>query len=339
MRAVFALSVVVATVAACGSEQDFSAKLSSTETTPPATSATTSEPEPVVDTGTPPIDPTTPATEPPIDTGTPATDPVDSALPTDTGTAPPLPEEPVADAGFDSEWSPLDIVQLDGSASYDPDGGTIVSYEWSMIDAPSGSTAALDSTTRVDPSFFADLAGDYTFELTVQDSDGLWDSTPDQVVVTTTPIDGMYVELSWDADVDLDLHFSRNGADLYDHPDDVCHCNTNPSWGAAGTADDPSLDADSYGFGPETITVDSPENDTYTVEVHYYGQDGYASCVGNCPDTDATVNIYLAGVLAASFTETLTNSDQVWEVATVTLPKGQVTESAHFYQTSVLDCF
>lgn len=273
----------------------------------------------------------------------PAEEPVETSTtttpaPVDTGTPAPDPELPVAEAGPDEEWSPLDVVQLDGTGSYDPDG-TVVAMDWTMLSAPAGSTASLDDATAPKPSFFADLAGDYVFELTVQDDDGQWDPTPDTVTITTTPIDGMYVELSWDANADLDLHFSRNGVEVYDKPNDVCYCNENPSWGAAGAADDPSLDYDSYGYGPETITVDAPEAGVYTVAVVYYGQGGNASCNGSCPETAATVNIYLSGTLAASFTETLNNDGQVWDVATVDLPLGQVSELADFYRTTRIDCF
>ena len=44
--------------------------------------------------------------------------------------------------------------------------------------------------------------------------------------------------------------------------------------------------------------------------VHYYGKNGGASC-SNCPDADATVNIYVGGVLAYSALFTLFEDDDV----------------------------
>ncbi len=230
------------------------------------------------------------------------------------------PSEPVADAGPDIEASPLDTVKLDGRGSYDPNGEEIVAMEWKLVSAPSGSTAGLDDITSPRPSFFADLAGDYAFELTVQNESGLWDSSPDEVVVTALPLDGFYVELSWDNDNDLDLHLSQDGADFYSNKD-VSWCNPNPNWGSSGAADDPSLDWDAiFGWGPETITIDEPWDGVYNVRVHYYGENEFDYCQGACATSMATVNIYLGGVLVETFSREMTSDNQVWHVADIHWP-------------------
>jgi REJ domain/PKD domain len=59
-------------------------------------------------------------------------------------------------------------VQLDGSGSTDPDGDAL-SYEWSLVLQPTGSTAVLSSTSSPKPSFVADLVGGYTAKLVVSD--------------------------------------------------------------------------------------------------------------------------------------------------------------------------
>jgi hypothetical protein len=238
----------------------------------------------------------------------------------------PEPGEPVADAGPDLEASPLDTVTLDGRASYDPSGEEIVAMEWKLVSAPSGSTIGLSDPTSPRPEFFADLAGDYVFDLTVQNESGMWDSTPDQVVVTALPLDGFYVELSWDAGNDLDLHLSQDGAQFYSFQD-VSWCNPNPDWGGNGTADDPSLDWDAVdGFGPETITIDEPWDGVYNVRVHYYGENERDSCAGACAESMATVNIYLGGVLVDSFSKLMTRDDQIWHVADIAWPEYRVDE-------------
>ncbi|MGR9087029.1 MAG: FG-GAP-like repeat-containing protein, partial [Gammaproteobacteria bacterium] len=77
---------------------------------------------------------------------------------------------PIADAGPDQslrlDQSPLQVM-LDGGNSGDPDNDPL-SYDWSLS-APSGSNAVLNDRTLMTPSFWADVAGDYTVQLRVFD--------------------------------------------------------------------------------------------------------------------------------------------------------------------------
>lgn len=62
---------------------------------------------------------------------------------------------PVADAGLDQSVRQCSIVQLDGSASFDPEGAPLL-YGWRLIDAPETSmytTSGLDGSTPVGVSF------------------------------------------------------------------------------------------------------------------------------------------------------------------------------------------
>lgn len=77
------------------------------------------------------------------------------------------------------------IVTLDGSSSADPDGNVPLTYEWSFVSVPSGSSALLSDTTIVNPTFTPDLTGDYVIQLIVTDSLGAV-SDPDTVTVSTT---------------------------------------------------------------------------------------------------------------------------------------------------------
>lgn len=95
-------------------------------------------------------------------------------------------EPPVANAGPDQYVAVGDTAQLNGSASYDPDGGN-VAFTWTLVSAPSGSTASLSTTSGTMPRFTADLAGTYTVELVV--SDGTFDSDPDTVLVVAESAD------------------------------------------------------------------------------------------------------------------------------------------------------
>src|SRR5439155_9246405 len=47
-----------------------------------------------------------------------------------------------------------------------------LTYQWAIASQPAGSAAQLNSTSAVSPSFTPDLAGNYTFQLTVTDQTG-----------------------------------------------------------------------------------------------------------------------------------------------------------------------
>lgn len=89
---------------------------------------------------------------------------------------------PVADAGVDQVVQMGDSGVLDGSGSRDAEG-VALTYQWT---APTG--FSLGSTTGVQPSFTAAVAGSYQISLVV--NDGYQDSAPDTVMirVNTSPV-------------------------------------------------------------------------------------------------------------------------------------------------------
>jgi hypothetical protein len=89
---------------------------------------------------------------------------------------------PVADAGADQQVVQLGTVVLDGSQSHDPDGDDIT-YAWSLVQRPAGSLASLSDTAVVNPTFVADVQGEYRASLTVTDEFGAA-SAPAEVVVS-----------------------------------------------------------------------------------------------------------------------------------------------------------
>jgi RHS repeat-associated protein len=89
---------------------------------------------------------------------------------------------PVAKAG-PAQTVPLGaLVTLDGTASFDPDGQPLT-YHWSLLSVPVGSTATLSDPNSAQPSFTADLPGSYVAQLIV--NDGFLDSAPSTVVIST----------------------------------------------------------------------------------------------------------------------------------------------------------
>ena len=87
---------------------------------------------------------------------------------------------PTADAGADRTVNRGAIVTLDGSGSSDPDGQP-VTYGWTQT---GGEAVTLSSASVMSPTFAAPSAtGILTFTLSVTDSLGLSDPTPDQVVI------------------------------------------------------------------------------------------------------------------------------------------------------------
>jgi CSLREA domain-containing protein len=100
-------------------------------------------------------------------------------------------QAPVANAGADQSAMAGTTVNLNGSASADPDNHAPLSYGWIQTGGPA---VTLIGATTATPSFTAPGApGVLTFALTVTDAQGLADASPDEVVITITdvPIAGL----------------------------------------------------------------------------------------------------------------------------------------------------
>ena len=89
--------------------------------------------------------------------------------------------QPIADSGANQTVTVNTTVQLDGTASSDPDGNPLT-YHWSLVSSPPGSAATLSDSSSATPTFLADKPGAYQAELIV--NDGIVDSTPSDTQVT-----------------------------------------------------------------------------------------------------------------------------------------------------------
>ena len=101
----------------------------------------------------------------------------------------PLGQPPIAVTDQDQMVSAGDLVTLNGSGSFDPDG-EIVSYAWGIEDsdddAPSVLLGGRDTSvaTFTAPKVVGDVsANSYLFELTVTDNEGLKATNTSKVVV------------------------------------------------------------------------------------------------------------------------------------------------------------
>ena len=75
---------------------------------------------------------------------------------------------PIANAGPAQTVTPGSRVNLDGTASSDPNND-FITYKWTLTSVPSGSPATLTSDTTAKPYFTADRAGTYVVALQVFD--------------------------------------------------------------------------------------------------------------------------------------------------------------------------
>lgn len=97
---------------------------------------------------------------------------------------------PVAKPGVNQSVVVGSKVSVDASASSDPNGDTIT-YRWSLLFKPVGSTATLSSASTVSATFTADLAGTYLVGLTV--NDGKVDSPVVVLTVTAAKLNAVPV--------------------------------------------------------------------------------------------------------------------------------------------------
>ncbi|HET9334387.1 MAG TPA: tandem-95 repeat protein [Gemmatimonadota bacterium] len=100
-----------------------------------------------------------------------------------TATAPGMNRAPVANAGFDLNGTETIPMTLDGSASFDPDGDELT-FSWSILSAPTGSTVSIVGATGATASLTPGLEGVYVVQLEV--SDGEFTST-DTATLTVGP--------------------------------------------------------------------------------------------------------------------------------------------------------
>lgn len=90
---------------------------------------------------------------------------------------------PVANAGVAQNVTTITLITLDGTASSDADGDPLT-YAWTLISKPVGSTPFFYAEYTAKPQFQANTSGVYVFSLVV--NDGKVSSAPSTVTVTVS---------------------------------------------------------------------------------------------------------------------------------------------------------
>jgi hypothetical protein len=209
------------------------------------------------------------------------------------------------------------VVQLDGSASNDPDGDLPLTFAWTLTTRPDGSAAALSSANSPQPVLALDAPGIYSLQLTVDDSTGLPSFAPARLEIEALSPVALQVELTWDQiDPDLDLHFLQAGAAL-DSGGDCSWSNPNPSFG-------PHHDGDALvGYGPELVEWQAPAPGSYDLQVVYSADHAAAK-----PATNAQLRVFSQGVLVGVLTHAFAAKGETWKAGTLAWPSGTVVGAA-----------
>jgi hypothetical protein len=235
------------------------------------------------------------------------------------------PTATIADLG---NGAPGLSVTLDGTGSSDPDGDSPLTFRWTLRNRPLASTTTIAmpetalTAMRLDPS----VPGAYEVQLEVTDSQGVKSCQPARKTIVASPAQKLLVELFWDnLGTDLDLHFLGSPSTRVGSvPGDVFYQNRKPDWGVTGDpADDPELSRDALtGYGPEVFGWVNPIDGTYRIAVAFEQDYGLGTMARQ---SRATVRVYQFGILKAELSRTLTERNEIWLVADVVWPSGDVT--------------
>jgi len=202
---------------------------------------------------------------------------------------------PTASADFDpsSSFYTCDSLQLVGTDSTTPDGTTLT-YDWELTSAPGTSTtttADITETSDSNPTFIPDVAGVYTFTLTV--NNGFEYSLGDSVSVTIT-----------DRPTNTDP-ISDAGPDQSTSASVTC---TSVSYGAYYTCSD----CDDYEFELDATGSSDPDSDQMSYSWAITDNGSYATIVD---ETTTAPTVTMTGV-GATYGSTNTVTVEVTLTAT-----------------------
>jgi hypothetical protein len=147
---------------------------------------------------------------------------------------------PVANAGPDRSATVDATLELDGTASSDPDGDTL-GYAWTLTKKPGGSTTKIVNEKRPKPSLWVDVAGEYTVHLVVNDGD--LEDEDDATITVEAPNGTPIADAGPDQAVATGDTVQLNGSGSFDPEGDLLHFSwqmTARPTGSTATLSDPS---------------------------------------------------------------------------------------------------
>jgi hypothetical protein len=120
---------------------------------------------------------------------------------------------PIANAGTDQQIILGATVTFNGTNSSDPEGDNLT-YNWSIVSRPNGSTANITNQSAARPTLLPDVAGTYTVRLVV--NDGSSNSQADEVVITVIVNREPIASAGENQQVQLGSTVQLNGSSSYD---------------------------------------------------------------------------------------------------------------------------
>ncbi len=185
-----------------------------------------------------------------------------------------------------------------------------------VVNPPQTTDLAVDQSATINVEYTPDgLPMGHTSVLLVQYAGATSGTAMVQLIGDVVPppptATAISVVLRWNTNnTDIDLHLVRpNGVEFEDT--DCYYANPSPDWGTPNDmSDNPYLDVDDVnGQGPETINLSASPAGDYRIMIHYFAD----NLLGN---SNASVDVYIAGTLAGTFNRNL-SCDDLWTVGIV----------------------
>jgi len=196
---------------------------------------------------------------------------------------------PTANAGLDLEEEDCTNVQLDCSASVDPDGDTL-SYFWELQGKPKDSVITNDDFSdrnSATPTLWVDISGDFKVSCTASDGEN-W-SVPDMVNIEVDERSGNSApDVNAGSAVEVDAGTATCEEDMYGWECGECE-DTTFSIGTDAVIEDDESDPSTFVWSTEESDLEISDVTSLQTEATVSG--AAAEEPGECLETDYTVTL------------------------------------------------